>query len=168
MKLDIAVQLRDGRWRKPLSPYARTVRQACGAALSATPLAQAECRFELCVVLADDALVRQLNHDYRGIDKPTNVLSFAGEEGMQGRLEELPAKGSWPLGDIVLAYDTLEREAEEQGKALREHALHLLAHGALHLAGYDHEEESQAEAMETLEIEILSKLGAPNPYLSRK
>jgi len=105
---------------------------------------------ELSVVLADDGFVQNLNRDYRDKDKPTNVLSFPQDSPM--------------LGDVVLAYETVKREAEEQDKAFEDHAAHLLVHGVLHLLGYDHENDEDAEEMEALEVEILNGLGIANPY----
>jgi probable rRNA maturation factor len=104
----------------------------------------------LSVVLADDAFVRDLNHTYRGKDKATNVLSFAGEGD--------------ELGDVVLAYETVKREAKAQGKSFVRHTAHLVVHGCLHLAGYDHKDAHDADKMEALEISVLAKFGFPNPY----
>ena len=106
---------------------------------------------EVALALADDALLRQLNRDYRGKDKPTNVLSFPSGEGDF-------------LGDVAMSRETLVREALEQGKDERSHALHLLVHGILHLLGYDYETDKQADAMESLERRILEKLGIEDPY----
>ncbi len=111
---------------------------------------------EICIMLANDALIQTLNREYREKDSPTNVLSFTYEN--HGKDE--------PLGDIVLARETILREAEEQMKTLREHFIHLLVHGTLHLLGYDHEEEEEAENMENTEIWILQRLGVKNPYLT--
>jgi len=105
----------------------------------------------MAVVLADDAFIRELNRDYRGQDKPTNVLSFPGEDAY--------------LGDLILAYETVEREAREQGKSAKHHAIHLLVHGTLHLLGYDHMVAKDAARMEALEIKILKKQEIDNPYL---
>lgn len=112
---------------------------------------------ELSIQLSDDAEIRTLNRDYRGKDKPTNVLSFpAGDEGAAGRARL--------LGDIVLAQETIEREATAQEKTLADHLSHLTIHGVLHLLGHDHETETQAAAMEALETEILRGLGIADPY----
>lgn len=106
---------------------------------------------ELSVVLSDSAAVQRLNRDWRGKDKPTNVLSFpAGEPGM--------------LGDVVLAYEIVKQEAEEQKKSFDHHLMHLIIHGILHLVGHDHEDDKEAENMESLEIRILRSFGVKNPY----
>jgi probable rRNA maturation factor len=141
--LDVSIQLRDAKWKALLTPYCKTVEAACNAASNK--------KREVTVVLANDAFVKKLNHAFRGKNKPTNVLSFPGEENH--------------LGDIVLARETIVREAKAQKKAPRDHATHLIIHGMLHLLGYDHEREKDAAAMEALEIKILKKLGIGNPYL---
>jgi probable rRNA maturation factor len=101
--------------------------------------------------------VRALNRDYRGKNKPTNVLSFP-----DGTLEA----GMKQLGDVVLAYETIAREAAAQGKPLKHHVTHLSVHGTLHLLGHDHEDEREAQRMESIEIHILSRMGIANPYES--
>lgn len=108
----------------------------------------------VAIVLMDDAAIQGINHQFRGKNKPTNVLSFpSSEEG--------------ELGDILLAYETIHREADEQGKSLKSHTTHLLVHGVLHLLGHDHEREADAKRMESLEIAILSQLDIDNPYETR-
>lgn len=111
---------------------------------------------EVSLLFTDDAHVQQLNRDYRQQDKPTNVLSFAAQEGGG------PATSM--LGDIVLASQTIEREAQEQDKGREDHLTHLIVHGFLHLLGYDHETDDEAEIMEDLETRILANLGIADPY----
>jgi probable rRNA maturation factor len=111
---------------------------------------------ELSIVLTDDAEQRVLNRDWRGIDKSTNVLSFPQIEPFG------PVSGM--LGDIVLARETVEREALEQGVTVADHFTHLVVHGFLHLLGYDHMDDDEALAMEGLETQILASLGVADPY----
>jgi probable rRNA maturation factor len=110
---------------------------------------------EVSVLLTDDAAVRVINRDWRGFDKPTNVLSFPAPKQPAG-----PAV----LGDIAVAYETVAREAADEGKPFFHHLAHLAVHGYLHLMGYDHRIDSEAEAMEALEREILRTLRIPDPY----
>lgn len=112
---------------------------------------------ELSVVLADDARVRDLNRDWRGKDAPTNVLSFPSGD------EDEPPYGPL-LGDVVLARETVEREAADLGLSLHAHMTHLVVHGFLHLFGYDHHMDADAEEMEDLERRILASLGIADPY----
>lgn len=114
---------------------------------------------ELAIVLTDDSAIRLLNRQWRGIDKATNVLSFPSQQpsadtGGQSLL----------IGDIVLAYETIAREAEAEGKPFAHHLAHLAVHGFLHLNGCDHERDEEAEAMEQLERKILRRLRIPDPY----
>ena len=116
---------------------------------------------EIAIALSSDAAVRELNARFRGSDKPTNVLSFPAAPGPA----EAEAEGeAAPSGDIVIAYETILREAEGEGKHLLHHLAHLTVHGLLHLAGYDHEDDAEAERMEALETRILATLGIPDPY----
>jgi probable rRNA maturation factor len=120
---------------------------------------------ELAVMLTDDAGIRTLNSNWRGIDKPTNVLSFpalppAGGSGA----DDAPRM----LGDIAIAYQTTRREADDEQKPFDHHLSHLAVHGFLHLIGYDHEKDEDAEAMEALELQILARLGIPDPYADRE
>ena len=120
---------------------------------------------ELTVMLTDDAGVRTLNSNWRGIDKPTNVLSFpALQPTGAGGPDDAPRM----LGDIAIAYETTRREADDEQKPFDHHLSHLAVHGFLHLIGYDHEKDDEAEAMETLETEILAQLGIPDPYGNRE
>ena len=119
---------------------------------------------EISIRLTDNAEVQCLNRDYRGKDKPTNVLSFpqyAPEEIAGLSLSDEP---EILLGDIVLALETCAREAEDKHILLADHAAHLIIHGTLHLLGHDHEDDVAAEAMEALEVKALASLGIANPY----
>jgi probable rRNA maturation factor len=120
---------------------------------------------ELAVMLTDDAGIRTLNNNWRGIDKPTNVLSFpALQPTGAGGPDDAPRM----LGDIAIAYETTRKEADDEQKPFDHHLSHLAVHGFLHLIGYDHETEDDAEKMEALEAEILAQLGIPDPYADRE
>jgi probable rRNA maturation factor len=112
------------------------------------------------VTLADDAAQRELNRIWRGKDAPTNVLAFPVADPATPILAGAPML----LGDVVLAYETVRREAAAQGKPLADHLRHLVVHGVLHLLGHDHARPADAAAMEAREIAILAELGVPNPY----
>ncbi|SBV31705.1 putative rRNA maturation factor [uncultured Sphingopyxis sp.] len=144
--------------------------EAAAAALALTPfaaLADAAPLVEIAIRLTDDAEVQTLNRDFRGKDKPTNVLSFP--QVQDDLLEGLANSddGEILLGDIVLARETCAREAEEKGVSLADHATHLIVHGMLHLVGYDHMDDPSAAAMEALEVKALASLGIANPYADR-
>ncbi|OHV73386.1 rRNA maturation RNase YbeY [Ensifer sp. LCM 4579] len=113
---------------------------------------------ELSLVFTDDATIRAINAEWRNQDKPTNVLSFPAFPVTPG---QMPGP---MLGDVVIAHETLKREAAELGKPFEEHLTHLLVHGFLHLFGYDHIEDDEAEKMEGLETRILARLGLSDPY----
>ncbi len=119
---------------------------------------------ELAVMLTDDSGIRTLNANWRGIDKPTNVLSFPALQAETARKDSDPPR---MLGDIAIAYETMRREAGEQRKPFDHHLSHLAVHGFLHLIGYDHETDDDAETMEALEQEILGQLGIADPYAER-
>jgi len=120
---------------------------------------------ELAVMLTDNAGIRTLNSNWRGIDKPTNVLSFpALQPTGPGGPDDAPRM----LGDIAIAYETTRREADDEQKRFDHHLSHLVIHGFLHLIGYDHEKDQDAETMETLEREILAQLEIPDPYPERE
>ena len=146
--------------------------RAVGAALAASPhgdIATARFTAEVSVRFTSDAEVRTLNHQYRGKDAATNVLSFPM---VQPDLLDALANsddGEVLLGDIVLAHGVTAREAAEKGVALEDHAIHLIVHGLLHLLGYDHElGEPEADAMEELERAALATLGIADPYTVRE
>ena len=142
---EINIQRVAGNWSRSVSGYKSAVLLWCNSALDK------RAKGAVSIVLADDAFVQGLNHQYRGKNKPTNVLSFPGNEAGE-------------LGDIVLAYETIKREAAEQNKSFRAHTAHMIVHGVLHLQGFDHEEDADAEKMERKEIAILKELGFANPY----
>jgi probable rRNA maturation factor len=120
---------------------------------------------ELAVMLTDDSGIRTLNRNWRGIDKPTNVLSFPALRPEGARK---PGDAPPMLGDIAIAYETMRREADAEQKPFDHHLSHLAVHGFLHLVGYDHENDRDAEDMESLETEILAQLGIPDPYADRE
>lgn len=124
-------------------------------ALVAAAVETADSHAEIAILLTGDSEIRELNRRWRGQDKPTNVLSFPS--GTAGR-----AAGH--LGDIVIAYETLAREAAAENKPFAHHLAHLAIHGYLHLLGYDHITNSEAEKMERLEAGLLRRLGIPDPY----
>ena len=134
--------------------------EAAEAALSAARKRASDRPVLLGIVLTDDAEQRTLNRTWRGKDSPTNVLSFAiGDPD-----ERAPPGAPMPLGDVMLAFETVAREAAEQRKPLPDHLRHLVVHGVLHLLGFDHESDAEAAIMEAREIEILARLGVPAPY----
>lgn len=151
MSAPIDISIESPRWAA-FPTVEDTVRDAIEAALVDGEADSAE----VSVVLADDARIRELCRTWLGKDKATNVLSFPAPGGPRGE----PCF----LGDIVLAFETIEREAGAEGKLLAHHVAHLAVHGALHLLGYDHERESEAEAMESRERIILARLGIADPY----
>lgn len=153
----INVSIEDDRWQALCPDAAVLVEAAARAALRAAAPAD-DGPLLLDVLLTDDSEQRRLNRLYRGIDKPTNVLSFA--------LADAPPAPGAPslLGDVVLARETVAREAAEQQKPLADHLQHLVVHGVLHLVGCDHENDTEAAIMEAREVAILQSLGVPDPY----
>jgi probable rRNA maturation factor len=146
-------------WRGALPRRAAICRAAVLAALAAAPSGMVPtARAELSVVLGDDALLRRLNRQWRGKDKPTNVLSFAADDRVVRRDAPLL------LGDVILAFETVAGEAAAQGKTLADHLCHLLVHGVLHLLGFDHEDAAEAVRMEALETSVLAGLRIADPY----
>ena len=163
MTLDIAIDA-DAEWDSS-NDWASLARSAATAAIaeSAFPqLGQGERSVELSVRLTGDGEVHALNSEWRGKDKPTNVLSFPMAEE-----EELETLGPGPelmLGDIILAHGVCAAEAEEKAIPLLDHAAHLMVHGTLHLLGYDHMDDDSAADMEAREVRALARLGIADPY----
>ncbi len=152
----VSIEVENESWPS-LADFEDVVRQAVASALVAANEDVSGC--EVSLLFTDDAAIAELNAEWRGKGSPTNVLSFPTAEDMP-----LPEGEPRPLGDIVLAYGVISREAVEQGKTLRDHTVHLIVHGTLHLIGYDHETDDDAEEMERLETGILKGLGISNPY----
>ena len=154
--LDIDLMIEEGGW-----PDEDTLRAIVDRAVPVV-LAEAEVEVvdgvELSLVFTDDDAIQSLNAEWRQKDKPTNVLSFPAFPTAPG--DPLPPM----LGDIVLAYETVVREAALEGKPLENHITHLIIHGLLHLLGYDHETDEEAEEMEALERQALARLAIPDPY----
>jgi len=144
----VSVLVNGASWTRAVPGARALARRAAQAAVAA---ARTEARGEIAVVLADDRTLRRLNRDYRGKDRPTNVLSF-------------PIAGGGTLGDVVLARETLLAEAAAQGKRPADHLAHLVVHGVLHLLGYDHQRAGQARRMEALEVKVLRALRVADPY----
>jgi probable rRNA maturation factor len=148
---EIDIQVASPLWAA--QPLAEQIVRAAIAAARAARGADGE----ISVLLADDSAIRALNRDWRAIDKPTNVLSFPAAEATAGKF----------LGDIVLAYETLARECADERRDFLHHLAHLTVHGFLHLIGYDHQTEQQADEMEGLESRIMRSMNMPDPYLAR-
>jgi len=148
----IDIQMQSPLWdAQPLA--APTVREAIAAAAAALATAPGE----VSVLLTDDTAMQKLNRDWRGIDKPTNVLSFPAAKSGAAAF----------LGDIVIAYETLARECADEHKVFLHHLAHLTVHGFLHLIGYDHATDAEADAMEMLESKIMARMAMPDPYRVR-
>ena len=164
MMLEVAVEA-DEEWDSSRS-WEQLARKAAEAAIaeSAFPqLADSERAVEISVTLTGDEQVRALNAEWRGKDKPTNVLSFP----MADERDLTRANVDGPellLGDIILAHGVCEAEAADKGISVEQHATHLLVHGTLHLLGYDHHEDRDAADMEAREVRALARLGIANPY----
>jgi probable rRNA maturation factor len=147
----IDIEIEDPAWTTVLDEAEALTRLAAEAALRSEGVAEVG----VTLLLTDDATVQDLNARFRQQDKPTNVLSFPAPENPEGH-----------LGDVALAYGVCAREAQEQGKPLAHHLQHLVAHGVLHLLGYDHMNDAEADEMESLERGVLAGLGIPDPYLA--
>ncbi len=160
-RLDIDVLAQSPAWKEEFSAVENVCRQAAVAAFDGG--CHGAGHAEVSLVLSDDAHVRLLNQEFRGQDRATNVLSFPNHTAAE-------VAAPWPpnrpllLGDIVVAYETVAAEAVAERKDFSHHLGHLVVHGILHLLGYDHGTEAEADEMERLETQILATLGVPNPY----
>ncbi len=144
----IEVQIEDEAWTTAVPDAALLAERAAESVLAAQGVTG-----DVVILLAGDDALAELNARFRGKDGPTNVLSFPA-----------PGTAGPHIGDVAIAYGVCAREASTQGKPLAHHLMHLTAHGALHLLGYDHETDAEAEAMEAREREVLEGLGVPDPY----
>jgi probable rRNA maturation factor len=160
--IDVAIA---AEWKRALKTPAAICRKAAAAAFEAVAARRKPKTrtVELAVVLTSDTAIKRLNALYRGKNKPTDVLSFPAWLGSEPAGDAREAV----LGDVVVARATSARDAKAENKPLKEHLMHLVVHGVLHLLGYDHERDTDARAMERLEISILKDLGIANPYLAR-
>lgn len=167
INFDIFIDIEDNRWTAAIdniTAVAEDVKsKVLQQVLADVDFLSLDKNFCLNLCLSDDKNVHKLNLEFRNQDKPTNVLSFANIDGddFDGMLE---FEQTVELGDIIIAYETMEREAKEQQTSFKNHFCHLWAHGILHILGYDHIEDDDREEMEALEIAILDKLGIENPY----
>lgn len=146
--IDLDLRIEAAAWSDQISD----LDAVCVRALTAG-VAQAGAQGEVSVLLTDDAEIQVLNRDWRGKDKPTDVLSFPAAE------IDRPF-----LGDIAIAFETMQRDAASRKIALDQHLSHLLIHGLMHLLGHDHKDDTEAAEMEALEIAALASLGWPDPY----
>lgn len=146
-KHQIEIIISNKNWKKKIPEAEKICQESCVSALKYEKIKGAK---EVSILLADDKKLQELNHDFRGKDKPTNVLSFPGDGEM--------------LGDIAISLDTLLKEAKSQNKTPENHLSHLVVHATLHLLGHDHEDDEEAEEMEKKEITILLNMGIKNPY----
>ncbi|MFY2822778.1 rRNA maturation RNase YbeY [Ruegeria sp. MALMAid1280] len=162
MNLELTIE--DARWQG-LEPLAA---RAIQAVLDHCDLDAGLC--EISVLACDDPRIAELNAEFREKPTPTNVLSWPAEELAPGQPGQPPLPpepdftGEIALGDIALSYDTCAREAAEAGKPMDDHVTHLIIHGTLHLLGYDHIHDADADLMEAVEVDILGKLGLDDPY----
>ncbi|MGH6664768.1 MAG: rRNA maturation RNase YbeY [Pseudolabrys sp.] len=151
----VDIQIQSPLWNAQ-PQAAQTIRDVLAAAAALIATADGE----VGIVLTDDKTIRALNRQWRGIDKPTNVLSFPAAITQAG-------VGARFFGDIVMAYETLARESDDENRAFLHHLAHLTIHGFLHLIGYGHEVDAEAEKMEGLESKIMMRMNLPDPWLGR-
>ena len=163
--IEVDVSVSEPEWNSSIPDLERLITNTIIMTVQSASLPKSVIKrdLEVSVVLANDDLVQVLNREYRGVDKPTNVLSFASLDSD----DPIPDSSHVPLGDLILAYQTIDREAKEQDKFFKDHFVHLIVHGTLHLLGYDHIDEDDANNMETLEIRILEQMNIQNPYMDK-
>jgi probable rRNA maturation factor len=154
--MTVSIEVEDEAWLA-LTGLDALAQRAIAAALAGAHANVEES--DVALLFTNDEAIAEINAEWRAKDKPTNVLSFPAPEDMP-----VPEGEPRPLGDIVLAFGVISREAASQGKTLHDHTVHLIVHGALHLLGFDHETDAEALEMERLEAGILKGLGISDPY----
>jgi len=164
--VSLEISIEEPRWKSEFPELETLLREAVdnsGVVLTGKMSKSIE-DTEISVLLSNNDTIQSLNKNYRNKDKPTNILSFP----MSAQGDDAPIieddKRPHCLGDLALALDVILQEARDQGKVPQDHLQHLIVHGFLHLLGYDHEDDSEAQAMEALEIKILARIGIKNPY----
>jgi len=169
-RLSIHIETASVRWKNSFPRMKDKIARAAQTAFDGAkkPAAFSRRAFEVSIILTTDARIRVLNRDYLGKDKPTNVLSFPQFTFAPRFVLDSREKGILPLGDVVLAHETIKRECRAQGKSMEAHVTHLVVHGILHLLGYDHMRLKDAKNMEKLECDILAGLGYADPYHDAK
>jgi len=167
MKLDLGIIIEDKSWKQEECARRKNISHIIKQTLSYIPAFAHIKDVEIAVLLTNNEKMRQLNQEFRDTNKPTNVLSFPDVEiKSDDLLEFLSGKEYIYVGDIAIGYDILKAEALEAGISMNDHFIHLLVHGVLHLIGYDHMEEDEAEAMMELEVRILTRFDIASPYLT--
>jgi probable rRNA maturation factor len=164
-RVSVSLIVENDAWRDAVDDPLPLLRRAAAAALTEARRdrrSRSNISPSVAVALIDDRAMQKLNRTYRGKDKPTNVLSFPAGEASEGK------RKSRLLGDIAIALGTVKREAKAQGKSVDDHVMHLMVHAVLHLLGYDHESDPDAEEMEALECKALATLGVADPYRMTK
>ena len=165
--LTVNIDIEDPRWQDAIENIASAILQVkdevCKRIGNEVDFLDDYHEFSVNLCLSNDAAVQQLNREFRGKDKPTNVLSFAAIDDEEFD-DILQAEKNVGLGDIIIAYETMQKEAPEQGVSLHDHFCHLWAHGLLHILGYDHITEEEALEMEQRETDVLHEMGIANPY----
>ncbi len=163
------IDLTSAKWKNAFPRYRKKIGEAVALAClqAKKPAALKERAFDINIILTTDANIKKLNKNYKGKDKPTNVLSFPQikMEGLKkSDLKMYPQEMIIPLGDIIIAHQITKKEAKAEQKEFEAHVMHLVIHGVLHLLGYDHKTKKAAELMEKLEVKLMKALDYPNPY----
>lgn len=168
-KIEVNTDITDERWQSSIANITEVIEKVKNATFAYVaehenlPILQTDKPLVISLCLSDDNMVHELNRDFRGMDKPTNVLTFANIDSDSFTLAD-DYFDEIDLGSIILAYETMTREADIENISLEAHFCHLLTHGFLHIIGYDHIKEDEAEQMEGLEVAILQTMQIANPY----